>query len=428
MDLSQRSWIDSANDPSSDFPLQNLPYGAFKHAGEPHLCVAIGDQVLDLHTCAQAGLFAALPQPIIAACSADRLNPLLALGPAAWHDLRHHLTSLFSADTANASLRKRISEHLIPQREAEIVLPVAIGDYTDFYASIHHATRVGSIFRPENPLLPNYKHIPIGYHGRSSSIVVSGHSVRRPCGQIKTASNGPVFAPTRSLDFELELGAFIGPGNPLGQPIPIAEADQHIFGLCLVNDWSARDIQAWEYQPLGPFLGKSFATSISPWIVPMDALAPFRVPMPDRPAGDPVPLPYLQSPSAATDAIDLRLEVYLQSERMRQKQVAPLLLATSNASNLYWSLKQMTAHHTSNGCNLRPGDLIATGTISGALPGSEGCLLEKSASHQPIQLPSGEARTYLEDGDTVIFRAFTQKEGYPRIGFGECRGTIHPAS
>ncbi len=423
----QVSWIESANDPTSDFPLQNLPYGVFQLGGASHLCTAIGDRLLDLHGCATDGFFKGLPQPVAEACTATTLNLLLALGPTAWTSLRKRLTDLLAADANDSPLQGRLRPHLFQQSEVRLELPVSIGDYTDFYASIHHAMRVGRLFRPENPLLPNYKHIPIGYHGRSSSIILSGQSIRRPCGQIKLGDHDPIFAPTRSLDFELEIGLIIGPGNTLGQPIPVTEAEQHIFGLCLVNDWSARDIQSWEYQPLGPFLGKSFATTISPWIVPLEALAPFRSPAAKRAADDPQHLSYLQPSHGALTEIDLTLQVYLQSEQMHQLQNAPVLLTTSNLKNLYWSPAQMVAHHTSNGCNLRPGDMLATGTISGPQRGSEGCLLEMTTYQSPIQLPSGEQRRYLEDGDTVILRAHTQKEGFSRIGFGECAGTILPA-
>lgn len=426
MTVSQRSWINSANDPSSDFPLENLPYGAFRRGGTSHLGVAIGDRVLDLHACAVSDLLRELPDNIQSACKAATLNELMALGSSAWGVLRICLTSMLG-DRIDESQRDRIAPHLLLQHELEMVLPAAIGDYSDFYASIHHATRIGNLFRPENPLLQNYKHIPIGYHGRASSILVSGSPIRRPRGQVKHAGNEPELAPTNSLDYELEIGAFIGPGNVQAQPVPIAESAQHIFGLCLVNDWSARDIQVWECQPLGPFLAKSFSTSISPWIVPMEALAPYRVPIANRASEDPAPLPYLQSPSSSLDAFDVHLEAFLQSGRMRASHLPPLLLSTSNLRELYWSINQMVAHHTSNGCNLRPGDLLATGTISGPTNGSEGCLLEKTAFNLPISLPGGEERRFLEDGDTVIFRACASKEGYPRIGFGECRGTIEPS-
>ncbi len=314
---------------------------------------------------------------------------------------------------------------LILSADVEMLLPAHIGDYTDFYASIHHATRVGKLFRPDNPLLPNYKYVPIGYHGRVSSIVVSGSPIKRPYGQTRAASGAePVFGPAQSLDYELEAGLFVGKGNALGAPIPISEAERHLFGLCLVNDWSARDIQSWEYQPLGPFLAKNFATTISPWVVTMEALAPYRVPATERPVGDPAPLPYLTPRFAGRDAIDLTLEVYLESQKMRKEKAAPTLVSRGNLRDLYWTPAQLLTHHASNGCNLRSGDLLATGTISGPGEGSEGCLLEMKHRSEPVCLPTGETRAFLEDGDQVTFRAYTKSEGLPRIGFGECTGVV----
>jgi fumarylacetoacetase len=421
------SWIASANDPASDFPIQNLPYGVFRHAGRQRIGVAIGNQILNLDACAHAGLLANLSSDLFAACSAEWLNPLMALGAPAWSELRDRLIPILS-DEAGASTRERAAHCLLLISDAQMQLPAQIGDYTDFYASIHHARRVGALFRPDSPLLPNYKHIPIAYHGRSSSIVATGTEIRRPLGQTKSVSGNPGFGPSRSLDYELEVGLFIGPGNPLGAPIPIAEAEQHIFGLCLVNDWSARDIQTWEYQPLGPFLAKSFATTVSCWVVPLAALAPYRTQVPTRDSGDPEPLPYLRTPSTQCGAIDLNLEAHLQSRLMRTTGAACMKLSATNLQRLYWTPAQMLAHHTSNGCNLRPGDLLATGTVSGPEDGSEGCLLEKRGTHEPLCLPSGELRTFLEDGDRVTLRAWCHKPGLPRIGFGECTGTIVPAA
>lgn len=418
----EESWVVSANDPSSDFPIQNLPYGVFSHQQTKRIGIAIGDQILDLHACAESGLLSPLSPEIIAACGAELLNPLMSLGSIAWSALRHRVAVLLDVRQPR---RDSIEPHLIPMREAAMQLPAQIGDYTDFYASIHHATRVGLLFRPDSPLLPNYKHVPIGYHGRASSIVVSGEKIRRPCGQIKSSSaTSPSFAPTQSLDYELEVGIFVGVGNRLGQSIPIDEAERHIFGLSLMNDWSARDIQAWEYQPLGPFLSKSFATTISPWIVSLEALAPYRVAASARPAGDPAPLPYLSSPLSSHEGIDLTLEVYIESAEMRRNDKAPMLLSRGNARDLYWTIAQLLTHHASNGCNLRTGDLLATGTISGPSSGSEGCLLEKKHNPQPLCLPTGELRTFLEDDDRIIFRAYAYRQGLPRIGFGECAGTI----
>jgi fumarylacetoacetase len=424
MALGQQSWIDSANDAGADFPLQNLPYGVMRHGGRAGIGIAIGDKILDLKACVTDGLLGPLPEPVVNACKAEVLNPLMSLGHGSWSALRRHVTALLDAEQASRQTQNQISSYLVPMREVSMLLPAQIGNYTDFYASIHHATRVGSLFRPDNPLLPNYKYVPIGYHGRASSIVISGEEIRRPSGQAKAANAEPVFAPSRSLDYELEIGAFVGTGNALGQAISIDEAEQHLFGLCLVNDWSARDIQSWEYQPLGPFLAKSFATTVSPWVVPMEALAPYRSPATQRPAGDPPPLPYLTSATPGRDGIDLTLEVFLQTCVMREAGVAPAMISRSNLRDLYWTLRQLVTHHASNGCNLRPGDLLATGTISGPVEGSEGCLLEMKHRSSPLQMPSGETRTFLEDGDQVTFRAHAQKDSLPRIGFGECAGVV----
>jgi fumarylacetoacetase len=421
------SWIASANDPASDFPIQTLPYGVFLHAGRQRIGVAIGNQILDLDACVRAGLLANLSTDLLSACGAQWLNPLMALGSSAWPELRNTLIALLSVE-ADASTRERLTPCLVPMRDAQMQLPAQIGDYTDFYASIHHARRVGALFRPDSPLLPNYKHIPIAYHGRSSSIVASGTEIHRPYGQTKSVSGSPGFGPSRSLDYELEVGILVGPGNRLGQPIPIAQAEQHIFGFCLVNDWSARDMQTWEYQPLGPFLAKSFATTVSCWVVPLAALAPYRAQIPSREPGDPEPLPYLRPPSLQCGAIDLTLEAHLQSRLMRTNGAAGMQLSTTNLKHLYWTPAQMLAHHTSNGCNLRTGDLLATGTVSGPEDGSEGCLLEKRHNPEALCLPSGELRTFLEDGDRVTLRAFCHKPGLPRIGFGECAGTIVSAA
>jgi fumarylacetoacetase len=425
--MNVKSWVASANDPQTDFPLANLPYGAFTHAHATRIGIAIGDQIFDLGCAASEGLLASLPDEVVDACTATVLNPLMALGPSAWSALRRQITELL-AESTDEETQRRVSAMLVPMRDAEMQLPAQIGDYTDFYASIHHATRVGKLFRPDNPLLPNYKYVPIGYHGRASSIVVSGHEIRRPSGQSKAPQAAePAFGPARSLDYELEVGIFIGPGNVMGEPIAIGEAEQHVFGLCLVNDWSARDIQSWEYQPLGPFLAKNFATTISPWVVPMEALAPYRVPMSARPARDPAPLPYLASKTADRDAVDLTLEVFIQSRQMREQNIEPMRLSRGNLRDLYWSIPQLVTHHASNGCNLRAGDLLATGTISGPDEGSEGCLLEMKHRGEPVRLPTGETRAFLEDEDEVSFRAFAGRDGLPRIGFGVCAGRIAEA-
>ncbi len=426
--MAMKSWVESANEPGTDFPLENLPYGVFRRNRETRIGIAIGQYVLDLRACAELGLLSELQPKVIVACSEESLNALMSLGAEVWSTLRRVITTLLAAGRADAQLQAQVKPLLISMSDVEMQLPARIGDYTDFYASIHHATRVGKLFRPDNPLLPNYKYVPIGYHGRASSIIVSGTDVRRPSGQTKAPTAAePTFGPSRSLDYELEVGIFVGPGNSLGQPIPIGEAEHHIFGLCLVNDWSARDIQSWEYQPLGPFLAKNFATTISPWVVSMEALAPYRVPAVARPDGDPSPLAYLSSSDSSHASFDLTLEVFLRSEQMLKSKIKPVQLSTGNLRDLYWTLDQLLTHHASSGCNLSPGDLLASGTISGPEQGSEGCLLEMKHRANPLRLPTGEMRSFLEDGDTVIFRGYCRAPGLPRIGFGECTGRIIPA-
>jgi fumarylacetoacetase len=426
-----RSWVESANDPATDFPIQNLPFGVFTRrdsADKPRIGVAIGDQVLDVAAAVSMGALELSRAGSVAAdaCSEPSLNALMAQGRDAARELRRGLSTLLSAEGRERP--PNAATLLVPQAEVELHLPANIGDYTDFYASVFHATNVGSMFRPDNPLLPNYKYVPIGYHGRSSSIVVSGTSVRRPRGQTRDDASGgePNFGPTRRLDYELEVGAFVAIGNKLGDPIPIERADEHIFGLTLLNDWSARDIQAWEYQPLGPFLAKSFATTVSPWVVTADALAPFRVPAFERPSTDPAPLPYLYSADERKSAaFDITLEVYLSSRTMRDRGDTPLRLTRSRFADMYWTLAQLIAHHASNGCNLRPGDLLGSGTVSGATKDSRGCLLELTwRGTEPIQLSTGETRRFLEDGDEVTLRGYCEREGWRRIGFGECRGVV----
>jgi fumarylacetoacetase len=429
-----RSWVESANDPETDFPIQNLPLGVFRRRGSgetPRAGVAIGDQLLDVDAAARAGAFADDAEAARAAehCAATTLNALMAHGRTAARALRRKVSALLRVD-ARLAPRERATL-LVAQAEAELLVPVAIGDYTDFYASVFHATNVGSMFRPDNPLLPNYKFVPIGYHGRSSSIVVSGTPVRRPRGQTRDESSrdAPSFGPTRRLDYELEVGLLVGPGNPLGEPIPIDRAEEHLFGLCLLNDWSARDIQAWEYQPLGPFLAKNFATSVSPWVVTVDALAPFRTHAFERPPGDPAPLPYLDSSADRSHgAFDVTLQVLLSSRAMRDRGVPPLRLSRSRFADMYWTPAQLVAHHSSNGCNLRPGDLLGSGTVSGEAKESRGCLLELTwRGTEPVRLPTGETRRFLEDGDEVVFRGHCEREGWRRIGFGECRGVVAPS-
>ena len=426
-----QSWIDSANMRDNGFPLQSLPYCIFQIGSEkPRPGVGIGAFILDLAACSRAGLLESLGPTILAACAAQTLNPLVGCTPDGHAALRSRLTALL-AESADEATRAAVRAALTPMSEATLLKPIQPPNYTDFYASIHHATRVGRLFRPDNPLLPNYKHIPIGYHGRASSIVVSGRPIRRPHGQSRPVEAGaaPTFGPSRSLDYELEVTLYITGGNSLGEPIPIDQAQNHIFGLSLLNDWSARDIQSWEYQPLGPFLGKSFATSVSPWVVPMAALAPFRVAAAARPDADPLPLPYLLDPGdQSSGALDITVEALLLTARMRAEGEPPQRLSQSNVRDLYWTPAQLIAHHTSNGCNLVPGDLLATGTVSGPEDSSAGCLLELTQNGaRPIQLPNGETRTALEDGDEVILRGFCHREGFPDVSFGECLGTIIPA-
>jgi fumarylacetoacetase len=431
-DARRRSWVEAAGDPTGDFPLQNLPAGVFQPAADssPRPGVAIGDQILDLSAAGSAGL---LPTELIEACRQPTLNALMALGPAAWSALRQRLSELLGADTCPAGpLRAMVADCLGPMRGATLLLPARVGDYTDFYASIHHATNVGAMFRPDSPLLPNYKWVPVGYHGRSSSLVISGTAIRRPSGQghPPAGSTAPTFGPSQQLDYELELAAFVGPGNALGSPLPLARAEENIFGVCLLNDWSARDLQAWEYQPLGPFLAKNFATSVSPWVVSLEALAPFRTAAFVRPAGDPAPLPYLaNADDQARGGLDLTLEVLLLTPQMRARGGPAHLVSRGNFSAMYWTLAQLLTHHASNGCNLQPGDLLGSGTVSGPEKNSRGCLLELTTrGRDPLALPGGESRAFLQDGDEVIFRGYAEGGGCVRLGLGECRGLVLPAS
>jgi fumarylacetoacetase len=429
-----RSWVESANRPGADFPIQNLPFGVFRDwEGDesPRVGVAIGDRVLDV-SAVRAGLFTGAARRAAEACTEPSLNALMALGGEFWSALRARLSELLSAVHPDAEAHRRALEGcLFGARDVEMLVPAHIGDYTDFYASVFHAANVGSMFRPENPLLPNYKHVPVAYHGRASSVVVSGAPVKRPAGQTKPDdANAPSFGPTRMLDYEVEIGAFVGPGNALGEPISIARAREHIFGLCLVNDWSARDLQKWEYQPLGPFLAKNFATTISPWVVTLEALEPFRVGAFAREDGDPRPLPYLDDEDDRRQGgIDITIDALIESPRMRADGFEAVRVSRGGFRDMYWTLAQMLTHHASNGCNLRPGDLIASGTISGREKESRGCLIERTwRGAEPFTLPNDETRTFLEDGDTVILRAFCEREGAARVGFGECRGTIVAAT
>jgi fumarylacetoacetase len=429
-DPALQSWVASAQAPDTDFPIQNLPYGRFRRAGSAEawrIGVAIGDQVLDLAHAAAAGGWTPEVQALLAPLAAGDLNALMAQGAPARQSLRQALSAALATGSPQTAA---LQACLVPQAEAEMALPCRIGDYTDFYVGIHHATAVGKLFRPDNPLLPNYKWVPIGYHGRASSIVVSGQPVRRPLGQTAGADGIPALTPSQRLDHELELGFFIGPANELGTPVDIAQAEDHLFGVCLFNDWSARDLQAWEYQPLGPFLAKNFASTVSPWVVTMEALAPFRAPPLVRPAGDPAPLPYLDSPAnRAEGALDIQLEVRLQTATMREAGVPATPIARSHAAAAaYWTPAQLVAHHTVNGCNLQPGDLLGSGTLSGPNAGESGSMLELSqGGKQPITLPNGERRSFLQDGDTLVLAGWCERPGARRIGFGLNSGTVLPA-
>jgi fumarylacetoacetase len=420
-DPSLKSWVGTAQ--GSDFPIQNLPLGIFSDGERRRQAgVAIGDYVLGL-----GGIADLLDEDWREDLSQPVLNGWLARGPEAQRALRHRLQQLLSDER----YRDDVEPQLVGQSEVRFHLPCLVGDYTDFYVGIHHATNVGKQFRPDNPLLPNYKYVPIGYHGRASSVRASGEDVIRPSGQRKRPdADAPEYGPSRRLDYELELGIWIGEGNELGHPIPIGEAADHIAGYCLLNDWSARDLQAWEYQPLGPFLAKNFLTSVSPWVVTPQALEPFRRPMPPRPAGDPEPLPYLSDyADRNSGALEIQLEVTLTTEKMRQAGLAPHVLSRGSAeAAMYWSAAQIVAHHSSSGCNLRPGDLIGTGTLSTDSADGLGSLLEISqGGKRPIELPSGETRSFLENGDEVTLKAWCEREGAVRIGFGECVGRVSPS-
>ena len=431
-DPALQSWVVSAQAPNADFPIQNLPFGVFRRAGlqeQYRVGVAIDDQILELGAALRAGAFAAqsaVAQQAAQACNSTTLNAFMALGLSHWSALRLALSRVLRTGAPEQSL---LNDCLLPQAQAEYAVPAQIGDYTDFYTSIHHATNVGKLFRPDNPLLPNYQWVPIGYHGRSSSIGVSGQQFHRPVGQtLPPGASTPVFGPSKRMDYELEVGVFIGSGNALGEPIALDVAEDHVFGLCLFNDWSARDLQGWEYQPLGPFLSKNFASTVSPWVVTLEALAPYRRAW-TRPTEHPQPLPYLDSPTLRTEgALDIELEVYLQTATMRAQGQAAQRIARSNFHHAYWSVSQMVTHHTVNGCNLQPGDLLGSGTQSGPQPEEAGALIELTVGgKQALTLANGETRTFLEDHDTVVFRAHCARHGAARIGFGEVAGTVLPA-
>ncbi|MFK4874833.1 fumarylacetoacetase [Novosphingobium sp. ZW T3_23] len=429
-DSALRSWVESANG-HGDFPIQNLPFGVFSRRGEGRETrrggVAIGDSILDLSALAGTGLLEGEALDAARAGSGESLNPLLALGAVPRRALRRRISALLAEGAAE---RAQIEPLLVPMAEAAIHLPARIADYTDFYVGIHHATNIGKLFRPDNPLLPNYKHVPIGYHGRASTVRASGAPVVRPNGQTKAPdAENPSFGPIARLDYELELGVWMAQGNQLGQPIAIGEALDHVAGVTLLNDWSARDVQAWEYQPLGPFLSKSFLTTVSPWIVTIEALAPFRIAQPPRPEGDPQPLPYLwEDADQREGALSLDLEVALSTGKMRDQGLPAQRLSHGPASNMYWTIAQMITHHASNGCEMNPGDLLGTGTISGPEDGSQGSLMEITrAGRQALTLPTGETRTFLEDGDELVLSGRFVAEGAVSIGFGACSGVVQAA-
>ncbi|MFO1028696.1 MAG: fumarylacetoacetase [Acetobacteraceae bacterium] len=425
-DAQRKCWVAGA-DGHLEFPIQNLPLGIFSTPGDaPRGGIAIGERVLDISAARAAGLFDGEARVAAELAAGPTLNQLLAAGPAARNALRRRVSQILS-DPAYAPLAPRM---LHGAESCQMHLPLDVHNFSDFFAGIHHATTGGMINRPDNPLMPNYKYVPVAYHSRASSVRASGTAVRRPNGQRKPPDQAaPDFGPSRALDYEMELGVWIGEGNDLGMPIPIGSAGRHIAGLCLLNDWSARDIQSWESAPLGPFLAKSLMTSVSPWIVTAEALEPFRIAQPPRPAGDPAPLPHLlDDHDQAQGGFAIEFHVSLLTPAMREASEAPHRLSVSHASMLYWTVAQMIAHHTSNGCNLLPGDLLGSGTVSGTQPGSEGCLLEMTrGGRNPVTLPNGEMRTYLQDGDEVIFSARCEAPGAVPIGFGECRGVVMPA-
>ena len=429
-----RSWVESANDPSGDFPVQNLPFGVFRRVGKSDEFrggVAIGDQILDMAAAARAGLFSGDAAEAAVLAAGPTLNALMGAEPALLSSLRLALSRLLREGSAQKGMAHAC---LVPMKDVDLGLPAAIGDYTDFFSSIHHARNVGSLFRPDNPLLPNYKYVPIAYHGRASSIRVgtpaSPQAFVRPLGQIMApGASEPVLGPCKRLDYELEVGLWIGRGNALGTRIAIENAEASLFGLTLLNDWSARDIQSWEYQPLGPFLAKNFATTISPWVVTLEALAPFRVAFGERPAGDPAPLPYLDSAqNRGAGGVDMQLEVLILTKKMRAAGMSAAHLSTSNFKDSYWTMAQFVTHHTLGGCNLNPGDLFGSGTQSGPTDAERGSLIELSVGGKaPVELPDGEKRTFLEDGDTLILKGACERDGFARIGFGAVAGTVLPA-
>jgi len=429
-DARRRSWVSTAND-HPEFPIQNLPFGVFSPKGDaPRGGIAIGDSILDLQEALGAGLFSGQAESAATAAIGATLNPLMALGRGPRTAVRKRVSALLAADGAERSrVEKLASKILHKTADCTLHVPAAVGDFTDFFAGIHHAYNGGVRAGRQPPLLINYKHVPVAYHGRASSVVASGTALRRPRGQrVAPGKETPEFGPSLRLDFELELGVWIGPGNKLGEAIPIAQAGEHVVGLCMLNDWSARDIQRWESAPLGPFLAKNFGTTISPWVVTMEALAPFRQAQPPRPSGDPRPLAYLWDEADQKDgAFNVDIEALMLTEAMRAKGMAPHRISLSNLSHLYWTLAQMVAHHTCSGCNLQPGDLFGSGTISAPDPSGYGSMGELSDDgNRRIELPSGETRTFIEDGDELILRATARRDGFATIGFGESRGRIVP--
>ena len=428
-DAGLQSWVASANTGSSDFPIQNLPFAVFRRKNSSETFrggVAIGDQVLDMAAVRDAQALSGDVQAQVEAAAQGQLNSLMAMGPASWSALRLALSRALRAGAAEEAALKAC---LVPQAEVEFAVPAQVGDYTDFYTSVHHATNVGKLFRPTNPLMENYKWVPIGYHGRASSIRISGVDFKRPKGQLKAPDADPALLPCNRLDYELEMGIYAGAGNQWGDAIGIDDAENHIFGLCLLNDWSARDVQAWEYQPLGPFLSKNFATSISPWVVTLEALAPYRTAF-TRPAEDPQPLPYLSSDANwQSGALDVQLTVAIQTAQMRAAGQDAAQITQTSYRHAYWTMAQLVAHHTVNGCDLQPGDLMGTGTLSGPTATEAGALLEiTEGGKNPLTLPNGETRTFLQDGDAVVFTGWCEKPGAARIGFGECRATVLPTA
>ena len=424
-----RSWVSSANITGCDFPIQNLPFAVFRRQGSHEAFrggVAIGDQILDLAAVASSAVFSGEAASAVQAGAQDKLNALMAMGPQVWHALR---LALSRALREGAPEQAALQACLVPQAQAQYDVPARIGDYTDFYTSVYHATNIGKQFRPDNPLLPNYKWVPIGYHGRASSIGVSGQRFHRPVGQtMAPGATEPSLGPCKRMDIELELGIFIGGGNALGDALSMGEAEDHVFGMCLLNDWSARDIQAWEYQPLGPFLAKNFASTISPWVVTLEALAPYRVPF-TRPPEDPQPMAYLDSDANRQQgAFDIQLEVGIHTPKMREAGQAAATVCKTSYRHAYWTVAQMVTHHTVNGCNLQAGDLLGSGTLSGPTLDQAGALIELTqGGKNPLQFANGEQRVYLEDGDAVVLRGWCEKTGAARIGFGECVGTVLPA-